>query len=387
MPPRIMTDVVSRKSGSGAGAPRRLSLAMSESAISRWAPERVRWHYEDGFLLYAIQRIGLDSGRPDYLAFVRESMDRLLEADGRIRTYRLEELNLDQINPGKVLFPLFRETGDARYRNALALLRDQLDIQPRCRSGGFWHKQIYPDQMWLDGLYMAGPFYATYAVEFQEPDALEDVVHQIVLMEEKARDPASGLLFHAWDEARRQLWANPENGRSPCVWARGMGWYAMALVDILEVLPDSYSGRGPIAAVLGRLLSALPRFQDAASGLWYQVVDRGGMDGNYLEASASCMYVYSILKAVRLGYSAEDGVREAARKAYRGIQERFLAMDESGGVNLDGTCGGAGLGGTPYRDGSFAYYVGEKTRRNDPKGVAAFILASREMELDGQDAL
>jgi unsaturated rhamnogalacturonyl hydrolase len=356
---------------------------MSDAAIARADPARVRWNYEDGFLLCALQRVGEETGKADYLGFVRDSIDRLLEPDGRIRAYRLEELNLDQINPGKAVFPLFRETGDLRYRNALNQLREQLRRQPRCRSGGFWHKKIYPDQMWLDGLYMAGPFYARYAVEFGEAEALSDVTHQILLMEEHARDPGTGLLYHAWDESKRQLWANPESGRSPCFWARGIGWYAMALVDVLDFLPEPHPDRGAVASVLARLLPAIARLQDPATGVWHQVIDRAHEPGNYPEASASCMYVYSILKAVRLGYLRDEGLRKAAHRAYLGVRERFLTVDENGVLNLDGTCGSAGLGGNPYRDGSFAYYIGEKTVRNDPKGVASFILASREIELDG----
>jgi unsaturated rhamnogalacturonyl hydrolase len=356
---------------------------MSDAAISRMDPARVRWHYEDGFLLTALQRVGEETGRAEYLEFARDSIDRLLESDGRIRTYRLEELNLDQINPGKAIFPLLRETGEVRYRNAIILLREQLRRQPRCRSGGFWHKKIYPDQMWLDGLYMAGPFYARYAVEFGETESLSDVTHQILLMEEHARDPDTGLLYHAWDESRRQLWANPENGRSPCFWARGMGWYAMALLDVLDFLPGSHPDREQVIGVLARLLPAIARFQDQSTGVWYQVVDRARKPGNYPEASASCMFIYSILKAARLGYLRDEALRKAAHRAYSGVRESFITVDDHGVLNLDGTCGSAGVGGNPYRDGSYAYYVGEKTVRNDHKGVASFILASREIELDG----
>jgi unsaturated rhamnogalacturonyl hydrolase len=360
------------------------STRMSESTIARWDPTRVNWHYEDGFLLMALHRIGEETGKAGLLKFVRDSVDNLVGPGGRISTYRMEEFNLDMINPGKVVLLLSQSTGEKRYHKALMLLREQLRRQPRCPSGGFWHKKIYPDQMWLDGLYMAGPFYAGCATAFAEPEPFADVTHQFILMEERARDPRTGLLYHAWDESRRQLWANPENGRSPCFWARAMGWYAMALVDVLDILPAGGAERVPFIAILTRLLSAIARFQDQKSGLWCQVVDQAERDGNYPEASASCMFVYSILKARRLGYLRDDALREAARRGYRGICERFLDADQDGSLNLDGTCGSAGLGGNPYRDGSYAYYIGEKIVRNDHKGVAAFILASREMELDAK---
>lgn len=353
---------------------------MAKAWIQRVDPARIRWNYEHGFSLLAVLSIGKETGDAAASAYVRECLDRLIGADGGIIGYRLEDFNLDQINPGRVLLEVYRRHGGERYRKALALLRDQLRGQPRTRSGGFWHKRIYPDQMWLDGLYMASPFYARYAVEFGEQDAFDDIAHQFLLIVRHARDPASGLLSHAWDEAVRQLWANPENGRSPCFWSRAMGWFAMALVDVLEVMPRDHADFPAITAALRDFFQAVIEFQDEESGVWYQVMDQGQRSGNYLEASASCMFVYSFMKALRLGLAEDDGLRAAAVKAYRGIMDRFIGEGRDGSLRIEGTCGVSGLGGKPYRDGSFAYYIGEKTVVDDPKGVASFMLASQEIE-------
>jgi unsaturated rhamnogalacturonyl hydrolase len=358
----------------------RMSRRMSEAWIARVGPQSIRWCYEHGFLLMAVHGVGEDSGDGAFLPYVSECVGKLVGADGGISGYRVEDYNLDQVNPGRILLSLYAQDGEPRYRKALALLRDQLRRQPRTKSGGFWHKRIYPDQMWLDGLYMAAPFYARYALRFGEPEAFDDISRQFLLMVEHARDPACGLYSHGWDEARRQLWANPDNGRSPCFWSRAMGWFAMALVDVLEVMPADHADRPALASALASFLHAVAGFQDGRTGAWYQVMDRGDGGGNYLEASASCMFVYAFLKALRLGLVPDDGLEAAARKAYRGILDLFVKERPDGMISIEGTCGVSGLGGNPYRDGSFAYYVGEKTVVDDAKGIASFILASGEIE-------
>lgn len=371
-----------RRNDEGSGAPARapLSELMIDGILSRHEPSRMRWHYQDGFLLAAVERAAERTGRADCRRFIRESLGRLVGPDGTIAGLRGDEANLDQICPGNLLFRLYRENGDERYGKALAGLRGELGAQPRTRTGGFWFRRACPGQMWLNGVYMAVPFYARSASMFGEEDLFHDVAHQLVLMEENARDPRTGLLSHAWDESRRQLWANPETGRSASFWGRAMGWFAMAVVDVLERFPVEHPDRQVLAGVMQRLAKALAGCQDRESGLWFQVVDQGGRAGNFLEASASCMYVYAIMKADRLGCLSGEGWREIAARAYRGIRERFLAVDEKGRLSLQGTCGSAGLGGNPYRDGSYAYYCGIPTGANDPRGVASFVLASIEME-------
>ena len=337
------------------------------------------WTYEWGLVLKAILEVWQHTGNAVYFDYVKRNVDGFIAPDGSIRTYRLEEYNLDHINPGKVLFPLYYATGDERYKRAAFLLREQLRTHPRTSEGGFWHKQIYPRQMWLDGLYMADPFYAEFAGAFHEPAIFEDVARQIALIVAHTRDPETCLYYHGWDESRQQRWAHPETGRSPHVRGRGMGWFAMALPDVLDHFPVSHPQYGTITAILGRLASAVAAVQDPDSGVWYQVLDQADTPGNYLEASASCMFVYAFAKGLRRGYISTV-YRDVLLKGYEGILARFVTVDERGLVSLSGICRVAGLGGTPYRDGSFTYYVSEAVVVNDYKGIGPFILASAEVE-------
>jgi unsaturated rhamnogalacturonyl hydrolase len=238
--------------------------------------------------------------------------------------------------------------------------------------------------MWLDGLYMAGPFYAQYISEFGVPGDLDDVIHQFVLMESKARDEKTGLLYHAWDESRRQLWANPDTGCSPHFWGRAVGWYCMALVDTLDFIAETrQKDRAVLLTIANRLTAPVLACQDKESGLWYQILDQKGRENNYPETSASSMFVYFLLKMIRIGAVPVMDiplVKDAALKAYKGLAARMLTEDDDGELHLRGTCKVAGLGGKPYRDGSYEYYVNEPVAVDDFKGVGPFILASLERE-------
>jgi unsaturated rhamnogalacturonyl hydrolase len=358
------------------------SVRAADSVLARHPLLARRWHYEPGVVLLALRHVWRATGDRRYYEYVKANVDSLVTPEGEIRTYRLEEYNLDQINEGKLLFCLYAETGDERYRAAAGLLRRQLAGQPRTSEGGFWHKQIYPNQMWLDGVYMACPFLAEYGATFDEPKALDEAVREIVLVEQHTRDRGTGLLYHGWDESRSQAWANPETGCSPSFWGRAMGWYAMAIPDVLDHLPAEHPRRGELITIFKSTVEAAVRFQDAASGVWYQVLDQGGRPGNYLEASASCMFVYALAKGARLGYLGHRA-RAAARRGYQGILARFVTVTKPGDgglVSVHQICSVGGLGGKPYRDGSFEYYVGEKVMSDEYKGVGAFILASSEVE-------
>ncbi len=360
-------------------APPPWSVRMADSVLRRDPVTCTRWHYEHGLMLKALEQVWLANGDDRYWRYIKETVDQFVDDAGGIRTYSVTEYNLDQINPGKNLFTLYRLTGDERYRKALYLLREQLKGQPRTSEGGFWHKLIYPFQMWLDGIYMAAPFYAEFGRTFDEPAAFDDVAHQIILIEKHTRDPRTGLLYHGWDESRQQRWANPETGCSPHFWGRAMGWYAMALVDVLDHFPENHTARVRIIEILANVTAAVARVQDMATGVWYQILDLAGRLGNYPEASGSCMFVYSIAKAVRKGYLQASWL-DVARRGFRGILDNFVAVGDDGLVSLHRICSAAGLGGTPYRDGSYEYYIGEKIVTNDYKGVGPFILAALEME-------
>ena len=337
-----------------------------------------KWTYDHGLVLKGIERVYEKTGDKQYLDFIQRSMDHFVAEDGSIRTYTIDEYNIDHILPGRNLLFLYKVTRQEKYRKAAALLRSQLKTHPRTSEGGFWHKKIYPSQMWLDGLYMGEPFYAEYALTFDEKAAFDDIAKQFMLMERHARDDKTGLLYHGWDESRKQRWSNPATGRSPNFWGRAMGWFAMALVDTLDHFPD-HPQVPELIAILNRLAQAVAKYQDPRSGLWYQVMDKGTEKGNYFESSAACMFVYALAKGARNGYLSSR-YRQVAEKGYRGILKEFVKTDANGRLNLEGTVSVAGLGGNPYRDGSYEYYLSEKVVTNDPKGIGALLLAATEME-------
>jgi len=357
----------------------------ANAAIARWPDGRFvpagaagKWNYEAGTLLEGMDSVWLETADRRYFNYIRSSVDALVTADGSIPTLKAEDHELDNILLGRQLLLLYGVTQDKRYLTAAAFLYDQLRHQPRNEFGGFWHKQRYPNQMWLDGLYMAEPFYAQYAVLSHHPEDLADITHQFVLMEEHARDAKTGLLYHGWDESKQERWANKQTGDSSEFWARGMGWYMMALVDTLDYYPERDPGRARLLVILRREAAAVARYQDAKTGLWYTMMNRAGEKGNYFESSSACMFVYALEKGVRRGYLPQTYLANAER-GYRGILTHFIKVDGDD-VSLTGTVKASGLGGEPYRDGTYAYYMSEKVVINDPKGVGAFLLASAEVE-------
>ncbi|MEX2160959.1 MAG: glycoside hydrolase family 88 protein [Anaerolineales bacterium] len=354
------------------------SLQMAASALRRYAPAKSKWHYTDGLLFKAIHGLSEQTDQERYRKHVLDYLDLHVTKSGDIRTYRLDEYNLDQINPGKLLFPAHRLTGAEKYRRALELLRDQLRSHPRTKQGAYWHKAIYPYQTWLDGIYMALPFLAEYASSFGEDATFDDVVFQIKDIESKTRDEQTGLLFHAYDESRQQRWAEQDTGRSPNFWSRAIGWYVMAIVDVLDFLPGEQQRRD-LVVILERTLKAISRVQDEETGLWWQVLNQGDRPGNYFEASGTAMFVYSMAKGVRLRYLDKQWL-PVARRGFDGILKHLITVNDSGLLDLHGVCAGAGLGGEPYRDGSFEYYVSEPVVNNDLHGVGAFLLAAIEIE-------
>jgi len=375
-------------SGSSAqGHQSRFSEEMANTVMLRWKdswelqPGRTeKWSYDQGVVLKGLEGLWLNTADGKYFRFIQQSIDRFVKDDGTIRTYEIDEYNIDHINNGRILLLLYNVTGQEKYRKAAALLREQLKTHPRTSDGGFWHKKIYPYQMWLDGLYMGEPFYAEYAALFHDDAAFDDIARQFVLMELHSRDEKTGLLYHAWDESRKQRWSNPTTGRSPNFWGRAMGWYAMALVDTLDYFPQDHPKRNELIAIVKRLAIAVENYREPKSGLWYEVLDKGTAKGNYLEASVSCMFSYALAKGVRKGYLPAASLR-VAQKGYAGIVKRFIKTDPGGQMNLEGTVSVGGLGGNPYRDGSYEYYLSEKVVTNDPKGIGAFLMASNEMEL------
>ena len=361
---------------------------VAATAMSLWPDTgdsaSIRWTYDEGVVWQGLASLWYNTGDSRYFRYIQHQMDRLVDKDGNIRTYKLEDYNLDNICCGRVLLLLYRVTGQEKYDKAAALLREQLRQQPRTSEGSWWHKKKYTEQVWLDGLYMAQPFFAEYASLFHEDSAFDDIAKQFAAIEQHTRDPLTGLLYHGWDQSRQEHWADKQTGHSANFWGRAMGWYGMALVDALNYFPADHPGRKVLEDILRRYAAAIVKVQDPASGCWWDVLDKPGAKGNYLEASASCMFVYTLARGVHRHY-LPDNYLAAAEKGYRGILEKFVQRAGDDRSDLAGTVSVSGLGGTPNRDGSYAYYISEKVVPNDPKGVGAFLLAAGEMDRKPDD--
>ena len=359
--------------------------AVAATAMNVWKDsfaldgKPAKWAYDQGVILEGIAAIWKQTANPAYFKYVQQSMDFYVDAEGNIKTYKETEHNIDNVKNGTSLLWLYRVTGKDKYWKAATRLREQLRSQPRTKQGGFWHKKIYPNQMWLDGLYMAEPFYTEYAMLAHEDSAFNDIANQFIWMEQHAREPKTGLLYHGWDESKEMGWSDKVTGNSPNFWARAMGWYAIALVDVLENFPADHPKQKELVAILNRTIDAIEKIQDKKTGLWYDILDKPALPKNYFEASASSMFVYAVAKGVRLGYLPSQKI-SIAKNGYKGILAKFIKT-ENGFTNLHGTVKVSGLGGKPYRDGSIEYYLGEPVITNDPKGVGAFLKAAAEMEL------
>ncbi|MGV8826884.1 MAG: glycoside hydrolase family 88/105 protein [Breznakibacter sp.] len=362
-----------------------LSVKLAESEMAR-VPNPVNldfrtslsWNYSTGLELYSFLKIYEKYGVQPVYDYVKAYADTMIHADGSIYGYEVEEYNIDHVNAGKLLFHLYDKTKDERYRKAADLLRSQMDTHPRTSEGGYWHKNVYPHQMWLDGLYMGAPFVAEYAQRFNRPSDFEDMVNQFLIVARHTYDPATKLYRHGWDESRQMHWADSISGQSQHAWGRACGWFMMGMVDILEFIPQETNGREALVEIFAGLAETLLEYRDPQSGVWYQVIDSPGREGNYLESSCSSMFAYAFLKGARLGYLPAK-FKQEGEAAYRAVVKSFIKTNADGTVSLTDGCAVAGLGGKNMRDGSFEYYIGEPVRDNDPKAIGPFIMAALEM--------
>ncbi len=359
-------------------------LQNSDAEHPMWNKELVRsgkqnkWNYIDGCMITAILALYEITGNEQYFTFAKRFVDAFVQEDGTIRTYDVKEYNLDNINTASNLFFLYEKTGEEKYKKALDLVRSQLDDMPRTKEGSFWHKAIYPNQVWLDGLYMAEPFYMHYETAFRKMGNSQDVLKQFQNVEKHMKDPATGLYYHGYDESREMYWANPETGCSANFWLRSIGWFTLALVETAQATDETlYFEKRYFQKLLENLIDALIPYQDE-SGMFYQVVNRADAQGNYLETSGTALIAYAILKAVRLGFLMPR-YRVIGEKAFQGIADKYLSKNEDGTLKLSGICLVAGLGGKKHRDGSLEYYLSEPVVENEAKGVAPFLLAYTEM--------
>ena len=349
-----------------------------------WNLEKIRaghdveWNYIDGCMLTALTAMTEITGDERYLDFVEEVADSFVGEDGTIDTFRPEKRALDDYNEGRILFPMYARTEKEKYRKAAEMLHSFLMEQPRTPEGNFWHKQIYPDQVWLDGTYMALPFLAMYENNFGKGE-IRDVMDQLRVVRSRMRDPKTGLYYHGYDASRKAFWADPETGLSRSFWLRAIGWYSLALTDLIEQIPKGMEERDELADMLRDLMESISVYADPATGMYWQVVDQGGKEGNYPETSGSAMIACAMLKGVRLG-ALEESFRDKGRKTFEGILQDHLKIRD-GMIELDNICLVAGLGPEKNRrrDGTYEYYISEPVVSNDAKGAAPFVLCYTEM--------
>lgn len=361
-------------------------LKNSDAAHPAWNIEAIKgwkenkWNYIDGCMIRGVLELYRIRGEQRFLDFAEDFVGGFVREDGSIRSYEITEQSLDNVNPAKNLFRLYDLTGREKYRRAIETVRAQLSQQPRTRQGSFWHKAIYPNQVWLDGIYMAMPFYIEYERRFREGEGIPDVCAQILRVEKNMRDRSSGLYYHGFDEERESFWADPESGCSPNFWLRAIGWFLLGIVDVLEELNRTEgfdTEKRELRRLLTDLIASLRHYQDRESGLFYQLVDKAGLRGNYLETSGSALLSAAVLRAVRLGFLPTED-RIFGESIFNGICDRRLRFID-GKPCLTGICLVGGLGGAARRDGSIAYYLSEPIVENDAKGVGPFLLAYMEM--------
>ncbi|HCL01962.1 MAG TPA: glycosyl hydrolase family 88 [Lachnoclostridium phytofermentans] len=359
-------------------------LDKSTPEVPMWNIEKIKsgekseWNYIDGCMIKAVLEMYAITKEEKYLKFADEFIDYRVDDEGNISGYEVEKFNIDDVNAGKTLFELYDLTGKEKYRKAINIIYKQVKTQPRTREGNFWHKLIYPQQVWLDGLYMGQPFYMEYETRFNDKKNYADIFHQFFNVYEMLRDEKTGLYYHAFDSSREMFWCDKETGLSKHFWLRALGWYAMALLDTLDKCePTGYEKEyEKLKQIFIEYMEAILKYQDE-SGMWYQIPDMGGRERNYLETSGSSIMAYALLKGVRLGFLPES-YRENAKKAMDGICEKYLHTEE-GKMSLGGICLVAGLGGKQMRDGTYDYYMSEPIVKDDAKGVGPFLLAYTEM--------
>ncbi len=359
-------------------AVQRTPLQWAETAcatlMKKFAPEDLppvgRFHYHQGVFLLGMERCWRATQDEKYLTYIKRWVDSLIRPDGSIVLYNSDEL--DDIQPGVLLFNLYEQTGDERYRKALDTLLAWLPVWKLNAEGGFWHKTRYPNQMWLDSLYMGGPIGIQYGATFGDRSYFELLVRQALLIEKHTKDPKTGLFYHGWDQSKEAVWADPETGCAPEFWGRAMGWYPVAVLDMLDYLPTDHENRTQLIAILEDVIKAIFKFQDPASGLWYQVLDKGDRPDNWLETSCSCLFVTAAAKAVRKGL-LDPSYLTAAWKGYQGVIDR-LGADETGGIIIGDICIGTGIGDYPH-------YIARPRSENDLHGTGAFLFMCTEMAL------
>ena len=344
---------------------------------------KLKWNYTTGLELLSFLDVAQRYGLEYPVEYVKQWADTIATEDGDVYKYSMTAYNVDHVCPARLYYRLYDATRDQKYRRVLRKIRAQLDSQPRTVDGIFWHKAVYPHQVWLDGLYMAQPFYAEYTKRFSpkaDRDSLfSDIARQFRNAAAHTYDPATGLFRHAWDEFRSMFWADSLSGQSAHAWGRACGWYALGMLEVLDYFPEKHSDRDSLISQFRYLMETVRKYADPQTGMWYQVLDSPGREGNYIEATASAMFLYAALKGVRMGY-LDHSWQGYSQELYGKFTDAFVRENPDGTLSLESCCSVAGLGGKENRDGSYAYYLGEPVIENDCKGVGPFIWASLEYE-------
>ncbi len=340
--------------------------------------EKPKWDYKMGFVLSGFEKLYQKTNDKKYLNYIKEYVDGMIDSTGNIKKYDIKEYNIDYLNPGKLLFNLYDETKDERYLRLIGQLRNQLESQPRTPGGGFWHKQIYPNQMWIDGLYMAEPFYTQFTVKYEKGKNLDDIAKQFELVQNHLLDKTTGLVYQAWDENKEIAWANKQTGTSPTIWGRGIGWYMVALVETLDYFPKSHPKYKVLTGYLNQISKNVNQYK-SPEGLWYQVADKPYMVANYVEPSASGMIIYAFAKGANKGY-LDSGYKRIAQKTFDSFVKQFIKVDKKGEINILNVSSNIGLGGKPFRDGTNDYYLTAKIKDNGAIGFGAFLLSAIELK-------
>ena len=360
-------------------------MTQSTPEFPIWNIEKARagkksgWDYIDGCMIMALLEIYSTTGEQKYLDFADYYEDYRIHDDGTIDGYDINTYNCDELNGGKNLFTLYKLTKKEKYKKALDKLYEQVKNQPRTKEGNFWHKRIYPNQVWLDGLYMAQPFYMEYETTFNSCKNVDDIYNQFFNVEKIMKDSETGLYYHGYDSSKSIFWADKQTGLSQNFWLRALGWFSMALLDTLNKAPDrECENWKKLKTIFINLCESMLKFQDE-SGMWYQVPNYPKKGKNYLETSGSAIYAYSLLKGFRTGILQDKKFQDAGIKAFEGICEKYLNTD-SGKLSLGGICLVAGLGPEKdlRRNGAVDYYMSEPIVQDDAKGVGPFILAYNE---------
>lgn len=355
-------------------------VRVANEAMARW-PDGAspNWDFTLGIELAGINAAWQRTQDKAYLNYIQHVIDRFVQADGSIKSYKLEDYSLNNLLLGRQLLLLYGVTHQERYARAAGVLRSQLETQPHTASGGFWHAQATPNLMLTDDLFMEAPFWAEYADMFHARGDMSAIAKQFALLDQHARDAQSGLLLHAWDESKKAGWANAKMGTSANVWARGMGWYLMALVDTLPYYAKNDPGREQLLDILNRQAAALVARQDPQTGLWYQLIDKPEVKENYIESSSVMMFAYALAEGARQGFlPREYGV--AAERAWAGIEQRFVKTGADGSITLTGTVTGIAMGAAPANDGSDGYYLHAPVVSDDAKAVGPFLMAAALLE-------